>query len=197
MQGHSGPRLHPLPRVIRMATEGDGVKSRASAALFSAFVVLGTGQAVGNADTPKFPDIDSYPPVNVQDYMIELPNPGRAPTKKVYFATPDGVPCSFAPSSGGITGAAGCSSAHLPGVAPLGLYTSISTTRAPYATHSSPYTDGSIQGHKLVSLPPFRSISVDGMICGVDDKGTTACKGPQGRGFILSQSWSGWLPKVQ
>ena len=148
------------------------------------------------ADTPSFPDIDSYTPVNAQDYVIALPNPGRAPTNKVYFTTPDGVPCAFAPASGGVLGAVGCSSSQLPGVAPLGPYTSISTTNAPRATNSSPYVDGSIQGQKPASLPPFHSIALDGMICGVDDKGTTACKDAQGRGFVLSLQGSGWLPKV-
>ncbi|QCR71458.1 hypothetical protein FCV17_06315 [Mycobacterium avium subsp. hominissuis] len=33
-------------------------------------------------------------------------------------------------------------------------------------------------------------------ICGVDNSGTTACKDPQGRGFVLSPHGSGWLPHV-
>ncbi|MBZ4620668.1 hypothetical protein GBO18_12020, partial [Mycobacterium avium subsp. hominissuis] len=38
--------------------------------------------------------------------------------------------------------------------------------------------------------------SQDGVVCGVDDSGTTACKDPQGRGFVLSPHGSGWLPHV-
>lgn len=168
---------------------------------FAAAALVGVGvvtmqQPVAYADPPQFPDIDSYSPVNTQDYIVALPNPGRAPTQKVYFATPDGIFCAFAPSAVGITGSAGCSSTRLPGLAPMGPYTSIGTTNGPRATNSSPFVDGSIQGQKLATLPPFHSISVDGMICGVDDKGTTACKDPQGRGFLISPSWTGWLPKI-
>src|SRR5882757_9154285 len=43
---------------------------------------------------------------------------------------------------------------------------------------------------------PFHSITFNGATCGVDDSGTTACEDSQGRGFILSPAWSGWLPKV-
>jgi hypothetical protein len=40
------------------------------------------------------------------------------------------------------------------------------------------------------------SITVNGIICGADNAGTTACKDPQGRGFVLSPHGSGWLPHV-
>ncbi|MGC7358062.1 hypothetical protein RA989_19565, partial [Mycobacteroides abscessus subsp. massiliense] len=46
------------------------------------------------------------------------------------------------------------------------------------------------------TLPAYHSITVNGVICGVDDKGTTACKDPQGRGFVLSKQGSGWIPKI-
>ena len=52
------------------------------------------------------------------------------------------------------------------------------------------------QGRPINELPPFHTITIDGVICGVDDKKTTACKDPQGRGFVLSPSWSGWLPHI-
>ncbi|CAG6866798.1 hypothetical protein [Mycobacterium avium] len=42
----------------------------------------------------------------------------------------------------------------------------------------------------------MHSITVDGVICGVDNSGTTACKDPQDRGFILSPHGSKWLPHV-
>ena len=172
------------------------MKSRASAALFSAFVVLGTWQAVGNADTPKFPDIDSYTPVNAKDYTIELPNPGRAPTEKVFFATPDGLFCSFDPGDDAIAGVAGCTGTKLPGTPALGPYTSISTINGPQADTSTPFVDGAIQGHKVAVLPPLHSIAVSEFVCGVDDKGMTACNDTKGRGFLISPSWTGWLPKV-
>jgi hypothetical protein len=53
-----------------------------------------------------------------------------------------------------------------------------------------------IDGHPVKTLPPGRSITVNGVICGVDNAGTTACKDPQGRGFVLSPRGSGWLPHV-
>jgi len=46
-------------------------------------------------------------------------------------------------------------------------------------------------------LPAFHTIIVNGVTCGVDDKKMTACKDPQGRGFILSPAWSGWLPNLR
>jgi len=45
-------------------------------------------------------------------------------------------------------------------------------------------------------LSPFHTLTVFGVTCGVDDKKMTACKDPQGRGFVLSPSWSGWIPKA-
>ncbi|RIS84933.1 hypothetical protein D2E54_06285, partial [Mycobacteroides abscessus] len=55
---------------------------------------------------------------------------------------------------------------------------------------------GVVLGQQIKALPPFHSITVSDVTCGVDDKGTTACKDPQGRAFVLSPSWSGWIPKV-
>ncbi|RAV09475.1 hypothetical protein DQP57_15185 [Mycobacterium colombiense] len=46
------------------------------------------------------------------------------------------------------------------------------------------------------TLPPSHSITVDGVICGVDNSGMTACKDPQGHGFVLSPHGSSWLPHV-
>jgi hypothetical protein len=51
-------------------------------------------------------------------------------------------------------------------------------------------------GQPIKTLPPLHSITVGGAVCGVDDKGTTVCKDAQGRGFILSPTWSSWLPRV-
>lgn len=164
----------------------------------AAAVSLGTAIHLPNAqaDIPAFPDLSGYTPVNVQDYAIALPNPGRTPIEDVAFVTPEGVQCSFLPGVGGTQGSAGCTSDHFPGAVTDGPYAYIDTISGIQTAGSTPYADGSVQGHKISVLPPFHSISVEGMICGVDDNGTTACKDPQGRGFILSSSWSGWLPKI-
>ncbi|MBS9535178.1 hypothetical protein KIH27_16445 [Mycobacterium sp. M1] len=57
-------------------------------------------------------------------------------------------------------------------------------------------TSDTIHDQPIKTLPPFHSIALGGVICGVDDAGTTACKDPQGRGFVLSPKGSGWLPHV-
>ena len=167
----------------------------AAPALLSVSALVGLVPGA-HADTPKFPNIDSYASVNVKDYTIALPNPGRAPNEKVYFSTPDGLLCAFAPGNAAIAGLVECSGTQLPGTPPLGPYTYITTTSGPQGDASTPYVDGSIQDHKLAVLPPFHSIAVSGFVCGVDDKGTTACKDPKGRGFLISPSWTGWIPKV-
>ena len=171
--------------------------TRWAMALLGALSLLMAGhQPSSHADTPNFPDLGGYTPVNPQDYTIALPNPGRAPTERVYFLTPDGLPCSFAPGVVGIAGGAGCTATHFPGAKDEGPYTTIDTTTGLRASSSTGFVDGAVQGHKLRVLPPFHSITVDGMVCGVDDTGTTACKDAQGRGFVLSPQASGWLPKV-
>lgn len=41
------------------------------------------GPGAAHADAPQFPDLGSYTPVNTQDYVIALPNTGRAPLNMV------------------------------------------------------------------------------------------------------------------
>jgi hypothetical protein len=158
--------------------------------------LVASGLPQSSADSPRFPDLGSYTPVNVGDYTVELPNPGRAPIEDVVFMTPGGVPCGFLPGAGGTQGTVGCTSDRFPGVNTEGPYTYIDTALGVQNAGSTPYSDGSIQDHKISVLPPFHSIAFAGMICGVDDKDTTACKDSQRRGFVLSPAWSGWLPKA-
>ena len=168
-----------------------------TASIVAVLCLLGDGSvAESRADTPRFPDIDSYTPVDVRDYTVALSNPGRPPIENAYFATPTGITCNFRAGGGGISGIAGCTADHLPGIDSAGRYTFIGTTAGVQAQSTNPFVDGSIQGHKLNVLPPFHSITVGGITCGVDDRGTTACKDPQGRGFVLSPQGSGWLPEV-
>jgi hypothetical protein len=65
--------------------------------------------------------------------------------------------------------------------------TPLQPTNAPIAASGGP---------TFKTLPPMHSITVSGVICGVDDAGTTACKKAQARGFVLSPHGSGWLPHV-
>ena len=126
-------------------------------------------------------------------------NPGR-PTKSTTFGfdTPDGIQCTLGnPPSGS------CAGNNLPGIPPavcdpaqqIFRYNSISTSQGvkQWPQSTSACDDSSSLGKVL---PPFHTFTVYGVTCGVDDKGTTACKDPQGRGFVLSPTWSGWLPKV-
>lgn len=160
--------------------------------LITTAVVAGTSVITAcavHADPPKFPDISGYAPVNVQDYTIALPNTGRAPLNVVYFMTPDGITCAFGnPPSVGCTGDNFPSVPHAGGGSAnaISTGTGLGDTNAPIAA----------QGQPIKTLPPNHSITVDGVSCGVNGSGMTACKDPQGRGFILSPQWSGWLPHV-
>lgn len=160
-------------------------------------ISYGWAAPVGRTDPPHFPDISGYTPVNPNDYIIQLPNPGRPyPVSATYFLTPDGVTCAFnSPPS------AGCRGNNLPGIpaaspAPTadhgGRINGISTS-AGLRQYGVPAGDSEPVA-KL--LAPFHSITVDGVICGVDDAGTTACRDGQGQGFVLSAHGSGWLPHV-
>jgi hypothetical protein len=157
-------------------------------------------QNESHAGPPSFPDLTGFAPVNVSDYTITLPNPGRAPQlSEVVFLTPDGISCRFITPP-----AARCTGNNFPAVPPaasnpaagmnfvnaIGTDSDLSQTNDPIASGNT------VQDHPIRTLPPFHSITVDGVICGVDNAGTTACKDAQGRGFVLSPRGSGWLPHV-
>jgi hypothetical protein len=154
-------------------------------------------ETTGPTNAGKFPDMSSYSAANPGDFETHYETPGRpnAPMKAYNFVTPGGIRCSFdnLPS-------AGCTGNDFPGVAALECDPSkraygvnaISTGRGVWQT-SDTSCDKSPTGKVL---PPFHTLTVYGVTCGVDDAGTTACKDPRGRGFVLSPSWSGWLPKV-
>lgn len=168
--------------------------------LIVTIAVLTIGQAnaaCAHADPPPFPNIDRYAGVNPADYVITYDTPGIA-VSGTYFLTPDGISCSIIAAA-----AAGCSGNNFPGVPPAAP-TEGGTPRVNAISTSSPIhpggdttgADGTIQGQPIKTLPPFHSLSLGGVTCGVDDAGTTACKDPQGRGFVLSPKGSGWLPHV-
>ncbi|BBY13128.1 hypothetical protein [Mycobacterium marseillense] len=150
-----------------------------------------------HADPPYFPDLSADAPVNVRDYAIDVPNPGRPPLPTVYFLTPDGIICSF------IANEALCRGNNLPAIPPAPSNPAagitgvnwIGTTSGLKQTNEGEQSKV-IGGQPIKTLPPLHSITVDGIICGVDNSGTTACKDPQGRGFVLSPHGSGWLPHV-
>lgn len=146
-----------------------------------------------HADPPNFPDISGYTPVNVADYTIGLPNTGRAPLNTVYFLTPDGITCDF------FSGEAQCTGNNIPALPPAAAQSnvnSVGTTSGLGQTNDPIAPNGQVYGHPLKTLPALHSITVNGVVCGVDNTGTTACKDPQGRGFVLSPHGSGWLPHV-
>lgn len=149
-----------------------------------------------HAEPSKFPDLSGYTPVNIADYRIDTTTPGH-PSSGTYFLTPDGITCNFP------IGAAQCSGNNLPGVPPatsnpaagINMVNWVGTDTGLKQTNEGPASDV-INGQQIKTLPPFHSITVSGVICGVDDKKMTACKDPQGRGFVLSPAWSGWLGKI-
>jgi hypothetical protein len=164
--------------------------------LVTAACVIGAtaiGAGTVHADTPTFPDISGYTPVNVHDYEIPFSTPGQAATPMVYFLTPDGITCRFSRPA-----AAGCTGNNFPSVPPASPSSGGAARVNSIATDAplQPTTDpiASATSPTFKTLPPFHSITVDGVICGVDDAGTTACKDPQGQAFVLSTHGSGWLP---
>lgn len=169
----------------------------AMATLAAAAVYIGGQSAVAYGNPPKFPDIDRYTPVDFDDYAIDTTTPGM-PSSGVYFRTPDGIICNFTLEQ------AQCVGNNFPAVPPLktdpsrGLNGSnwIGTWTKLKPTSGSGFPDGIVHDQPVKTLPPMHSIAFYGMICGVDDARTTACKDSKGRGFILSPAWSGWLPKV-
>jgi hypothetical protein len=139
-----------------------------------------------HADTPKFPDMSKYTAVNVADYEVDASTPGIQATM-VMFLTPDNITCNFMnPPS------AGCTGNNFPSVPPVVNGVSAIATDAPLSAGDS----GLPHSPNLKTLPPFHTITVNGVTCGVDNARTTACKDTQGRGFVLSPNGSGWLPHI-
>lgn len=169
-----------------------GVMKRTSIGALVGTAVLGSGAAY--ADPPPFPDLHGYTAVNASDYAITYPNSGRpTPLQVIAFVTPDGVICAF-----GSPPSAGCTGNNLPGLPPAAPAGGTSPVNS-ISTGSGQQPTGTpidTNGQPLKTLPPFHSITVDGVICGVDNAGMTACKDPQGRGFVLSPHGSKWLPHV-
>jgi len=149
-----------------------------------------------SAETGKFPDMSSYTAANPDDYKREYKTPGRPDaTMTAYnFATPDGVSCGFDQPP-----VASCAGNNLPAIPPVCKPPERNYGANEIATDIGLREVGLPCENKSPEykvLPPFHTLTVYGVTCGVDDKGTTACKDPRGRGFVLSPSWSGWLPKV-
>lgn len=155
------------------------------------------GEPSHSVEPGKFPDMSGYTAVNPDEYKWQSDNPGRPNKITTYgFSTPDGIGCTF-----GQPPAASCVGNNFPAVSPAPCDPSngpvesnaISTDHEMWQV-GDPTCGGSISTKKV--LPPFHTLTVFGVTCGVDDKKMTACKDPQGRGFVLSPSWSGWIPKV-
>ncbi|TDZ77528.1 hypothetical protein DE4585_04923 [Mycobacteroides salmoniphilum] len=149
-----------------------------------------------SAEPLKFPDMSVYAPVNIQDFEVPLVTPGRLPIPAYYFRTPDGIACRFFEPPSAL-----CLGNNLPGVpaAPSDPAKGINglnaiSTNSGLAQINETLSPETVSHYPL--LPARHSITVNGVICGVDDNGATACKDSQGRGFVLSKRWSGWLPKV-
>jgi hypothetical protein len=169
-------------------------KALAVAAATTGFAAFSVCTAA--ADTPRFPDISAYTPVNVADYSIDTTTPGM-PNSQIYFVTPDGVICNISSLQ------AQCSGNNLPSIPPAASDPSRSLNRVNWIgtlTGLKQTTEGAVpnplNGQDIKTLLPLHSIAAFGAICGVDDRGTTACKDSKGRGFVLSAQGSGWSPKV-
>lgn len=155
------------------------------------------GACTAHANPVNFPDLSGYIPANVKDYEISVPNPGRSPDATVYFLTPDGIVCKFTLDQ------ASCIGNNLPAIPPAASNPEAGMNGVNWIGTASGLNQTSggepsrvINGQTIKTLPPSHSLTVNGFICGVDNSGTTACKDPQGRGFVLSPHGSGWLPHV-
>jgi hypothetical protein len=169
-------------------------KALAVTAVTCGVTAFGVGAA--SASPPIFPDLSGYTPVNISDYRIDTTTPGH-PSSGTYFVTPDGVICNFSSLQ------PQCRGNNFPAVPPAASDPARGLNRVNWigtVTGLKQTNEGSpvnpVNGQPIKTLPPFHSITVGGAICGVDDKGTTACKDAQGGGFVLSPQGSGWLPKV-
>ncbi|AGM26619.1 Uncharacterised protein [Mycobacteroides abscessus subsp. massiliense] len=169
---------------------------RGAAAIAATIGVLVSCACNASADPLKFPDIASYTPVNIRDFEVPFVTPGRQPIAAYYFRTPDGIACRFFDPPSAL-----CLGNNLPGVPPAPS----DPAKGINGINSISTNSGLTQANEILSpesvshyptLPAYHSITVNGVICGVDDKGTTACKDPQGRGFVLSKQGSGWIPKI-
>lgn len=169
------------------------MKALPSLAFLAALAVFGAApQPQSWADAPPYPDMSHYTPAKVTDYEIDASTPGINATQ-VFFRTPDGIVCAFSDPS-----LAGCWGNNFPGVPPasppggalvnaIGVGWPLQPTGASVPQASKLNT--------LRTLPPFHTLTVNGVTCGVDDARTTACKDSEGRGFILSPNGSGSFPK--
>ncbi|OBB13373.1 hypothetical protein A5662_07400 [Mycobacteriaceae bacterium 1482268.1] len=160
-------------------------------AMTSLLVIVGC-RTESQAGTPQFPDMSGYAPVNVKDYEVDTTTPG-IPSSGLFFLTPDGIICGI----GGYPPGASCTGNNFPAVPPVtNGVNSIGTDTGLRTTNASIGQGNTVHGNPVKTLPPMHTITVDGTVCGVDDAGTTACKDPEGRGFVLSPKGSGWLPKA-
>ncbi|MUM06116.1 hypothetical protein B5P44_15160 [Mycobacterium sp. CBMA 213] len=143
-------------------------------------------QPQSSADAPTFPDMSRYVAVNSADYEVDASTPGIHATK-VVFLTPDGITCDFMTPPAAI-----CTGNNFPSVPPAAI--GVNSIGTDYGL--TPVGSGIPQTNNLKTLPPFHTITANGVTCGVDDAHTTACKDSQGHGFVLSHKGSGWLPHV-
>lgn len=108
-----------------------------------------------------------------------------------YFVTPDGISCTFSRAPA----AAGCTGNNFPSDRPAAANPpeGVNSIRTDAGLRQTNTPIASEIGPSFKTLPPFHTLTVDGVMCGVDDAQTTACKDPQGRAFVLSPRGSGWL----
>jgi len=67
---------------------------RSMSALAAAALLVGAHSPEAHADTPTFPDLSRYTPVDFADYAIDTSTPGFT-ASTIAFLTPDGISCDF------------------------------------------------------------------------------------------------------
>lgn len=154
-----------------------------------------TGACAASAEPPRFPDMTGYATANPEEYKNVSVNPGR-PTDSLTsynFRTPEGIRCGY------IEDTATCSGNNLPGVPSAhwdpsnGFYgVNVISTNSQLRQISDSTPPDVVDSYK--TLPPFHTLTVNGITCGVNDSGTTACKKPGGGAFMISKQGVAWLP---
>ncbi|WP_205878779.1 hypothetical protein [Mycobacterium camsae] len=157
----------------------------------AAGLAAGGCRPASQADLPLFPDLSKYTAANPQDYEIPFATPGHPPVPMFYFRTPDGISCKFTSAPA----AAGCTGNNFPGIPPAAVDPSegVNSIRTDVGLRRTSTPIAAANGPAFKTLPPFHTLTLEGVICGVDDAQTTACKDPHGRAFVLSPRGAGWL----
>ena len=139
----------------------------------------GDPTSANSASTPAFPDFGGYTPVDAKAYFQSRPYFGG-----IMFSTPDGLSCDHNamnslndPNVVSLT----CTGPR-PDQGPGNWKVRVTTDRAATVDRAS---NNPPEGGPYPLVPARHTITYEGIFCGVDADGTTACR-IGGHGFVLT-----------